>query len=96
MIEFVSPETLFSELYAFGNQLITDMGYENLDFLGNLGHSIEVDPANRRFIDKKCHEPLGSVRLFTFEPHIRKVGCQRGYKHENIYYFDELGLATEL
>jgi len=37
MISFVSPNTLFSELYEFGNHEIRKRGFENLDFLGNLG-----------------------------------------------------------
>lgn len=72
MIDFVTPDTLFSELYEFGNHKIHKRGFENLDFLGNLGHSIETDPAKRHFIDKQCSQQLGSVRFFTFEPHIRK------------------------
>lgn len=96
MLSFVNPETLFSELYAFGNAQIKALGYENLDFLGNLGHSIETDPAKRRFIDKSCHEQLGHMKLFTFEPHVRKSGCNWGFKYENIYYFDANDRAVEL
>ena len=87
MKAFVTPKTLFSELYEYGNAQIIALGYENLDFLGNLGHSIEKDTTKRRFIDENCHEELSSVKLFTFEPHIRKSGCNWGFKYENIYYF---------
>lgn len=96
MNEFVTPETLFYELYEFGNRQINVRGFENLDFLGNLGHSIETDPAQRRFIDKNCNVSLGGVKFFTFEPHIKKKGCNWGFKHENIYYFNESGRAAEL
>ena len=96
MQEFVTPETLFSELYEFGNHQIEMLGYENLDFLGNLGHSIETDPSTRRFIDESCTDTLGSVGLFTFEPHVRKLGGNWGFKHENIYYFGSGGKAVEL
>ncbi len=96
MKDFVTPSTLFSELFEFGNQIILEKGYENLDFLGNLGHSIEIAPSHRLFIDKNCHEPLGSVNFFTFEPHIRKAGGRWGFKHENIYYFDDINSAVEL
>ena len=96
MKEFVTPGTLFSELYEFGNRQINVKGFVNLDFLGNLGHSIETSPVQRRFIDKNCNETLGSVRFFTFEPHIKKKGCNWGFKHENIYYFNESGRAVEL
>ena len=96
MTEFVTPNTLFSELYEFGNQEIQKRGFDNLDFLSNLGHSIEIDTSKRRFIDKNCSEALGSVNLFTFEPHIRKQGKSWGFKHENIYYFNDQGRAVEL
>jgi hypothetical protein len=58
-----------------------------LDFLGNIGHSIELTPADRRYIETGNEQRLGNVRLFTFEPHIRTVGGAWGFKHENIYYF---------
>jgi len=96
MISFVSPNTLFSELYEFGNQEIRKRGFENLDFLSNLGHSIETDASKRRFIDKNCTELLGSTDFFTFEPHIRKQNGKWGFKHENIYYFNNEGHAVEL
>lgn len=96
MIEFVNPETTFNELFTFGNELITQQGFENLDFLGNLGHSIEQDRNLRRYIDANCQEKLGDVPLFTFEPHIRQKGKNWGFKHENIYYFDEQGKISEL
>lgn len=96
MVTFVKPETRFSELFEYANALITQYGYENLDFLLNLGHSIELRSADRRFIDSGCEEPLSSVAFFTFEPHIKKRGCQWGFKHENIYYFDYRGRAVAL
>jgi Xaa-Pro aminopeptidase len=96
MKEFVIPKTRFNDLFEFGNHKIKELGFENLDFLGNLGHSIETKTSSRRFIDKKCHETLGSVKLFTFEPHIRKIGGSWGFKHENIYYFTQSGQVQEL
>ncbi|MAR02234.1 MAG: Xaa-Pro aminopeptidase [Oceanospirillaceae bacterium] len=95
MMAYVKPETRFCDLFAFGNQKIKDCGFENLDFLGNLGHSIENDPSRRRYIDQDCKEKLGDVSMFTFEPHIRKKGFDWGYKHENIYYFQN-GFLKEL
>ena len=47
-------------------------------------------------MDTVNHEPLGSVNFFTFEPHIRKAGGRWGFKHENIYYFDDTNSAVEL
>ena len=96
MAKFVSHKTRFCELYEFGNELINSLGFENLDFLGNLGHSIELSPSKRRFIDQSCEEELGSVHFFTFEPHIRKIEGIWGFKHEDIYYFDEQGCVVAL
>lgn len=96
MKEFVSSDAKFSELFDYGNELILQKGFENLDFLGNLGHSIETNLKSRRFIDSKCNERFGDVGLFTFEPHIRKKGTKWGFKHENIYYFNESGVICEL
>jgi hypothetical protein len=33
---------------------------------------------------------------FTFEPHISQHGGRWGFKHENIYYFDNSGAVMEL
>lgn len=96
MQRYVTSQTTFSDLFEFGNRLITEHGWENLDFLQNLGHSIETKPEYRRFIDRDCLEQLGAVNYFTFEPHIRKRGTHWGFKHENIYYFDERGKVNEL
>lgn len=96
MIEFAEPSTRFSDLFEYSNSRIAQFGYENIHFLRNLGHSIEVTPSERRFIDKNCHELLGSVSFFTFEPHIRKAGGKWGFKHEDIYYFTDEGHAVAL
>ena len=96
MMAYVKPETRFSDLYDFANARIKQYGYENLDFLLNIGHSIELEPSDRLFIDSRCHEPLSKVSFFTFEPHIRKRGGQWGFKHEDIYYFDDEGRPTVL
>lgn len=40
MCKFVAPETTFEELYYHINGIIEEKGYINLDFMGNLGHSI--------------------------------------------------------
>ncbi len=96
MLRFVTPETRFFDLYNFGNEQIQNFGYENLDFLANLGHTIETDLNDRKFIDKNCFEKIGSSQLFTFEPHIRRKAGEWGFKHENIYYFDPAGNAVEL
>lgn len=91
MRRFVTSETRFSDLYHFANEEIVAAGYENLDFLQNLGHSITSCLADRLFIDRDTCEILGSVEYFTFEPHIRRQGEQWGFKHEEIYGFDAKG-----
>ncbi len=78
----------FDELYFHINQLIVDRGFINLDFLGNLGHSIVKDKNERIYIEKGNAALLSSVDYFTFEPHISVKGSKYGYKKENIYYFE--------
>lgn len=95
MCKFVSPETTFEELYYYINNVIIEKGYVNLDFLGNLGHSIVKDKNDRVYIEKGNYTYLGDVRYFTFEPHISIPGSKYGYKKENIYYFDN-GVIKEL
>lgn len=96
MQEFVNPETTFEELYRFANTEIERRGFENLDFLGNVGHTIESSRDARRYIERGNSETLGEAGLFTFEPHIRARGTTWGFKHENIYYFDAQRIPTEL
>lgn len=62
-------------------------GYVNLDFLGNLGHSIVTHKDDRIYIEKGNMATLGSVKYFTFEPHIAVKGSKYGFKKENIYGF---------
>ncbi len=92
----VTPSTTFHDLHEFGNASIQGNGYENLDFRGNLGHSIARDLKARLFIERGNRTALGEVPLFTFEPHVRARDGRWGFKHENIYYFDDLGCVQEL
>jgi Xaa-Pro aminopeptidase len=96
MREFVKPDTSFEELHLFANREIESKGYENLDFMGNLGHSIVTRLIDRCYIESGCRVKLGEVRFFTFEPHIAKRGSPWGFKHENIYYFDDQKRLQEL
>jgi len=93
---FVTPDTTFAELFTFTNELIRAEGFENLDFLSNVGHSIASDLQGRLFIEAGNQSLLGSVPFFTLEPHVREQGGRWGFKHENIYYFDEQGQTVEL
>ncbi len=88
MFDFVTVDTTFEELFFFINEKIIELGYVNLDFLGNLGHSIVKDKNQRIYIEKGNTAKLSSVESFTFEPHISLQNGKYGYKHENIYYFN--------
>ena len=88
MCKFVTPKTTFEELYYYINNIIEQKGYINLDFMGNLGHSIVRQKNDRVYIEKGNQISLGDVAYFTFEPHISVPNSKYGYKRENIYYFD--------
>ena len=95
MLGFVSENTTFEELFYYINDQIKARGYVNLDFLGNLGHSIVKDKRHRIYIEKGNTEKLSAVEAFTFEPHISLPGSLYGFKKENIYGFNG-GVLTEL
>jgi len=87
LLSFATPTKSFEELYLHINEFITANGYINLDFLGNLGHSIVTHKDDRIYIEKGNAATLGSVKYFTFEPHIAVKDSKYGFKKENIYYF---------
>ncbi|MFO0919336.1 MAG: M24 family metallopeptidase [Planctomycetaceae bacterium] len=89
LLAFATRETTCHELHDFANDLIRSSGFENLDFLGNIGHSLGTKLEDRVFIDARQRRRLGEFPCFTLEPHIRQVGGRWGFKHENIYYFGE-------
>lgn len=95
MLEIVSHEVTFEELYHQMNKFIQAEGYINLDFMGNLGHSIVRKKEDRIYIEKGDCTKLRDVDYFTFEPHISVDGSVFGYKRENIYYFEK-GIIKEL
>lgn len=76
----------------YASTIIVENGFVNLDFMGNLGHSIVKIKSDRVYIEKGNMTKLGDVKYFTFEPHIGFPNSKYGYKKENIYYFDENGL----
>ena len=88
LLGFTTKETTFEELYYHMNDLIAENGFVNLDFMGNLGHSIVKAKDDRVYIEKGNLTKLADVKYFTFEPHIAFPGSKYGYKKENIYYFD--------
>ena len=87
LLDFVNPQTTFEELYFHINEIIKNHGFINLDFMGNLGHSIAENKDDRVYIEKGNKRKLSDVDYFTFEPHISIPGSKYGYKKENIYYF---------
>ncbi len=89
--EFVTVNTRFCDVHEFANDTIAAARFENLDFLGNVGHSIVSKLADREFIDRNNTHPLHAVGCFTFEPHVREAEGKWGFKHEEIYYFDQAG-----
>ena len=95
LISFAAPETTFEELYLHINSFISEQGFVNLDFMGNLGHSIVKHKDDRIYIEKGNQTTLSSVDLFTFEPHISIPDSKYGFKKENIYFFSD-GKLTEL
>jgi Xaa-Pro aminopeptidase len=96
MQQFVTPDTTFHALHEFANDMIRSAGYENLDFLGNVGHSICTRKEDRVYIQAGNSYRLADVTCFTFEPHIRKLRGRWGFKHENIYFFQDSALLLEL
>jgi Xaa-Pro aminopeptidase len=92
----VYPEMTFQDFFDWANDRITKSGFENLDFLGNVGHSIATRREDRQYIEAKNIHQLKDVPFFTFEPHVRKVGGQWGFKHENIFYFNQDGHVEKL
>lgn len=95
LTDFATPETTFEDLYLHINRFITNEGFINLDFMGNLGHSIVKNKDDRVYIEKGNHLRLSAVDYFTFEPHIGIPDSKYGYKKENIYSFST-GRLVEL
>lgn len=93
LLEFANIETTFEELYYHSNEIITENGFINLDFMGNLGHSIVKNKGDRVYIEKGNKQKLSDVDYFTFEPHISIPRSKYGYKKENIYYFEDSKLV---
>lgn len=88
LFEYATPNTSFEQLYFHMNDYIISHGFINLDFLGNLGHSIVKNKDDRVYIEKGNQCKLKEVNFFTFEPHIGIKNSVYGYKKENIYYFE--------
>jgi Xaa-Pro aminopeptidase len=88
MREFVTPQTTFHSLASWAGQRIQAAGFVNLDFHGNVGHSIATRREDRTYIEAGNHRLLSEVRLFTFEPHVRADHGRWGFKQEDCFFFD--------
>ncbi|MBD2870643.1 M24 family metallopeptidase [Paenibacillus arenilitoris] len=84
---YVEPEKTFEEVYLHMNRAIQQLGYVNLDFAGNLGHTIEFHKEERSYFERGNTRKIGEAAFFTFEPHIKHANGAYGFKREDIYYF---------
>jgi hypothetical protein len=96
MQQFVTPRTSFHQLFEWTNAKIGEAHFQNLDFAGNVGHSIATRREDQQYIECGNHRMLADVPFFTFEPHVRAVAGRWGFKHENIFFFDSIGRLEEL
>lgn len=91
MLQTITPHTSFGELYDWANLRIRERGFVNLDYRGNVGHSIVADRDERQFIEADNPTELGEVPFFSFEPFVRLKGGHWGFKHEDIFFFNQAG-----
>jgi Xaa-Pro aminopeptidase len=86
LMQVAHTEMTFNDLYQILRKEIDQLGFEQLDYLG---HSVQKDMRHLDFIAPDVTRSLGEVGFFTLEPQIRLKGGRYGFKHENIYYFQE-------
>lgn len=63
LLNFATSNTTFEELYYHMNDFIKKCGYINLDFNGNLGHSIVKNKNRRIYIEKGNKKKLSKVNI---------------------------------
>jgi len=97
LVENTNLDMTLEALYYILNEEIVKIGFTNLDFHGNLGHSIEIDEGDRIYIERGSTASFREIgKPFTFEPHICEQGGIWGFKREDIYYFDKNGNLQRL
>lgn len=97
LMDWVHPETTFEEVSEHMNRILLENGFENMDFHGNFGHSIEREPGDRIYLEPGNKKTLGGHgKPFTFEPHIARKGGDWGFKREQIYIFGNDGRIRPL
>lgn len=89
LMRWLKPHHTLHQLFDWANVRIREKGFVNLDFRGNVGHSIVTHRDDRHFIQADDHTQLGDILFFSFEPFVRVKGGHWGFKHEDIYYFNE-------
>jgi Xaa-Pro aminopeptidase len=88
MVEHCNPDMTYEEIFETLNAEIRKIGFRNLDFKGNLGHSIEIDQADRIYLEKGNTRTVREAgKPFTLEPHIANC-ADYGFKRENIYLIE--------
>lgn len=75
--EMVSLEMTFGEVFEIMNAYIVEFGYKNLDFLGNLGHTIEEDKDERKYLEKDCGVKFSEIDFFTVPPDSKSYAFPR-------------------
>lgn len=89
LMQNARPDSTLEEIFFLLNEEIDRIGFVNLDYKKNLGHTIEWDQADRVYIEKGSQSTFAELgKPFTLEPHIAEKGGSRGFKRENIYYFE--------
>lgn len=96
MLAFVSPRTTFHDLAIWTAERMEAEGFSNLDFRGNVGHSIATRREDRFYIEVGNHRSLSEAGLFTFEPHVRATEGAWGFKQEDVFFFNSDGAVEEL
>jgi Xaa-Pro aminopeptidase len=89
LMQLAHADMTFNDLYQIMRVEIDQRGFEQLDYLG---HGVQKDMQHLNFIAPDVMCSLGDVGFFTLEPQIRLKGGRYGFKHENIYYFNGVGL----
>ena len=89
LMQVAHVDMTFNELYQIMRVEIDQLGFVQLDYLG---HGVQKDMQHLDFIAPDVTCSLGDAGFFTLEPQIRLKGGRYGFKHENIYYFNDQGL----
>ncbi len=90
LLKTAKEELTYEDIYYLANAEIEKLGFINLDYHKNLGHSIEIDEKERVYLERDVKKTFKEVgKPFTFEPHIMVEGAKIGFKRENIYYFED-------